>query len=255
MLTAVYATVGPPSQSIQPFYREQNNQQTPSFNPKSIKKSQWAWLSPQWYFAHCPYWEFIFFPLFLPRWNQNVWPLKVYICSSLEFRWIVSPCSRLNFSWGHSLVADDDFAVLCFAENLEAFPQHVLGHAVRQVVDVEHLAVVLATGKPWQQWGQRTIQNTDSLIKGASALILPLSGHMVWTPKYLFNIKASPSSFFLQQYFFYWQFCEYAVCMWLHFSVLYLLRRGFNPLRFVWTGLRVLTKAKGKEERDRETDS
>lgn len=62
---------------------------------------------------------------------------------------------------GHLLIADDDFAVLCFAENLEAFPQHVLGHAARQVVDVKHLAVVLATGKPWQQSGQRTIQNTD----------------------------------------------------------------------------------------------
>ena len=62
---------------------------------------------------------------------------------------------------GHLLVADDDFAVLRFAKNLEAFPQHVLGHAARQVMDVEHLAVVLATGEPWQQSGQRTIQNTD----------------------------------------------------------------------------------------------
>lgn len=60
----------------------------------------------------------------------------------------------------HSLVADDDFAVLGFAENLEAFPQHVLGHARRQVVDVKHLAVVLATGKPWQQSGQTTIRTT-----------------------------------------------------------------------------------------------
>lgn len=61
---------------------------------------------------------------------------------------------------GHLLVADDDFAVLWFPENLEAFPQHILGHAVWQVVDVKHLAVVLATGKPWQQSGQRTIQTT-----------------------------------------------------------------------------------------------
>lgn len=58
---------------------------------------------------------------------------------------------------GHVLVADDDFAVLCIAEHLEAFPQHVLGHAARQVVDVKHLAVVLATGKPWQPSGQRTL--------------------------------------------------------------------------------------------------
>ena len=56
-------------------------------------------------------------------------------------------------SGSHSLVADDDFAVLWFSENLEAFPQHVLGHAGWQVVDVEHLAVVLETGKPWQQSG------------------------------------------------------------------------------------------------------
>lgn len=61
----------------------------------------------------------------------------------------------------HLLVADDDFAVLRFAENLEAFPQHVLGHATRQVVDVEHLAVVLATRKPWQQSRRQTKQNTD----------------------------------------------------------------------------------------------
>lgn len=60
---------------------------------------------------------------------------------------------------GHLLVADDDFAVLCIAENLEAFPQHVLGHAAWQVVDVKHLAVVLATGKPWQQSGQK--DNTE----------------------------------------------------------------------------------------------
>ena len=66
-----------------------------------------------------------------------------------------------NPDGGHLLIADDDFAVLCFAENLEAFPQHVLGHTGWQVVDVKHLAVVLATGKPWQQSGQRTIQNTD----------------------------------------------------------------------------------------------
>lgn len=65
------------------------------------------------------------------------------------------------FISGNVLVADDDFAVLCIAENLEAFPQHVLGHGAWQVVDVKHLAVVLATGKPWQQSGQRTIQNAD----------------------------------------------------------------------------------------------
>lgn len=57
---------------------------------------------------------------------------------------------------GHSLIADEDLAVLRLAENLEAFPQHVLGHAGRQVVDVKHLAVVLETAKPWQQSGQRT---------------------------------------------------------------------------------------------------
>lgn len=66
-----------------------------------------------------------------------------------------------NFTSGHSLVADDDFAVVGVAENLEAFPQHVLGHAARQVVDVKHLAVVLATGKPWQQSGQRTRESTN----------------------------------------------------------------------------------------------
>lgn len=49
---------------------------------------------------------------------------------------------------GHLLIADDDFAVFCAAKNLEAFPQHVLGHAAGQVVDVKHLAVVLATRKP-----------------------------------------------------------------------------------------------------------
>lgn len=47
-----------------------------------------------------------------------------------------------------SLVTDDDFTVLRFAEHLEALPQHVLGHAARQVVDVKHLAVVLATEQP-----------------------------------------------------------------------------------------------------------
>ena len=61
---------------------------------------------------------------------------------------------------GHLLIADDDFAILCIAENLEALPQHVLGHAGWQVVDVKHLAVVLATGKPWKQSGQRKTQTT-----------------------------------------------------------------------------------------------
>lgn len=47
-----------------------------------------------------------------------------------------------------SLVTDEDFTVLGVAEDLEALPQRVLGHAARQVVDVEHLAVVLATEQP-----------------------------------------------------------------------------------------------------------
>lgn len=74
------------------------------------------------------------------------------------------PLERFTFgitSGSHSLVADENFAVLRLAENLEAFPQHVLGHAGWQVVDVKHLAVVLATEKPWQQSGQRTIETTE----------------------------------------------------------------------------------------------
>lgn len=47
-----------------------------------------------------------------------------------------------------SLVTDDDFTIFSFAEHLEALPQHVLGHSAGQVVDVEHLAVVLATEQP-----------------------------------------------------------------------------------------------------------
>lgn len=66
---------------------------------------------------------------------------------------------------GHSLVADEDLAVLRVAENLEAFPQHVLGHAGRQVVDVKHLAVVLETAKPWQQSGQRTTRRQTTCAR------------------------------------------------------------------------------------------